>query len=357
MAQQGRKRVAVVLFNLGGPDSLAAVRPFLFNLFNDKAIVAAPGPVRWMIARLISGLRAKSACANYAKMGGASPLLQWTEQQAAALEAALAVDTGDYKCFIAMRYWRPFIQDAAAAVKTYQPDLIVLLPLYPQFSTTTTGSSLAEWRKAAAAQEITALTKTVCCYPAQDDFIDAHASIIDRTLSKADPMQPVRILFSAHGLPKKVIEAGDPYQAQVEATCAAVAEKLKVAHGRDDLDWTICYQSRVGPLEWIGPSTDEEIIRAAGDDVGVLVAPVAFVSEHIETLVELDEEYAELAQEKGVSIYLRAPALGLEPAFIAGLAKAVRQAEEQGPLAPADQGTKWRCPAAAQHCPFREAAA
>lgn len=320
------RRVAVVLTNLGGPDGPDAVKPFLFNLFNDPAIIGLPGIVRTPLARLISSRREKSAQANYALMGGGSPLLPETLKQAAALSDALAdAAPGDEtEVFIAMRYWHPLTEDTARAVAEFQPDHVVLLPLYPQFSTTTTASSLKAWREAYKGPgEVHA----VCCYPDADGLIEAQARLIRETMDKAEG-QPVRVLFSAHGIPEKLVAAGDPYQAQVEATVAAVVARMGLS------DWAVCYQSRVGPLKWLGPSTPEAVEQAGRDGVGAVVVPIAFVSEHIETLVELDHEYAELAASVGCAPYLRAPAVGVEPAFIAALAQAVEAALETSGTAP-----------------------
>ncbi|MET0294128.1 MAG: ferrochelatase [Phenylobacterium sp.] len=333
-------RLAVVLFNLGGPDGPSAVRPFLFNLFRDPAILDLPSFVRTPLAALIARRREKAAQANYALMGGGSPLLPETRKQAAALEAALS-DRFDARVFIAMRYWRPFAEETAREVAAFAPDEIVLLPLYPQYSTTTTGSSLKDW---AAAYRGPGRTRAVCCYPDAEGLVQAHADAIRQALDGAPP--DLRLLFSAHGLPKKVVAAGDPYQAQVEATVAAVLARLG---GR--WDHQVCYQSRVGPLEWLGPSTDEAIRRAAADGRGVLVIPVAFVSEHVETLVELDHDYGRLAREVGCSPYLRVPALGTSPPFVGALAEAV--VGSLGDIGARPAGP-WRCPAQYGKCGCRE---
>ena len=310
-------RLAVILFNLGGPDSPAAVRPFLFNLFNDPAIIGAPVPIRWLLATYLSRRRAPVAQAIYAKIGGRSPLLELTRLQADALAASLG---GAVRVFVAMRYWHPLTAQTLAEVVAYQPDRVVLLPLYPQYSTTTTGSSLAAWRGQAAAAGLRAPTTALCCYPTEPGLIAALAALTRAGLDQAGP--GARVLFSAHGLPKKVIAGGDPYQWQIERTAAAVAGQLGLA----EPDWVVCYQSRVGPLEWIGPSTDDEIRRAGAAKVPLVVVPVAFVSEHSETLVELDMEYRELAVHAGVPAYVRVPAVGTDPRFIAGLAALVRGA-------------------------------
>jgi ferrochelatase len=314
-------KTAIVLFNLGGPDAPGAVKPFLYNLFNDSAIVRLPSPLRQILARLIARRRAKTARDIYAKIGGRSPILENTRAQARALEKALETD-GEVKCFVAMRYWHPFIAGAAAAVKQFAPQRIVLLPLYPQFSTTTTASSLGEWRKVAAKIEFDVPTKTICCYPDEEGFVRALAGATRVAYEMAKSHGTPRVLFSAHGLPEKIVKAGDPYAMQ----CGLTVKVLVAALGLEGLDHVLCYQSRVGPLKWIGPATDDEIRRAGRDKVPVVIVPIAFVSEHSETLVELDIEYRELAEKSGVPFYARVPTVGTAPGFIAGLAGMVRGA-------------------------------
>lgn len=332
-------RAAIVLFNLGGPDSLAAVRPFLFNLFNDPAIITLARPLRWLVARLISSRRAPVARKIYERMGGASPLLANTEAQARALETAL----GDgHRVFVAMRYWHPLCEETAAAVKTWSPDEVVLLPLYPQFSTTTTGSSLAAWHRAAASVGLEAPTRAICCYADEPGFIAALAGMVRAALDLWPAGEKRRVLFSAHGLPQKIVAAGDPYQWQVERTVAAIRAALAVP----GLDSVVCYQSRVGPLAWIGPSTDDEVRRAGAEGIGLVVVPVAFVSEHSETLVELDLEYRHLALEAGVPRYVRVPTVGVAEPFIAGLARLVRAVG----ASPAPADGKRLCPASFGNC-------
>lgn len=320
-----KRKVAIILFNLGGPDRPEAVEPFLFNLFNDPAIIRVPNPLRWLIAKLVSRRRAPVAREIYAALGGGSPLVPLTQAQGRALEAALATGESEVRAFLAMRYWHPFADEAAQAAKEWGADEVVLLPLYPQYSTTTTKSSLKDWERAAAKAGLAGPAKSVCCYPMEEGFVAGYAALLAKSLAETGGHEGVRVLFSAHGLPKKVIEGGDPYQAQVEQSCAAIVARL----GIEDLDWITCYQSRVGPLEWIGPSTDDEIRRAGAEGKSLVVLPVAFVSEHSETLVELDKEYGHLAKEFGVPTYIRVPALGTEPAFIEGLARLVRTARAQ----------------------------
>lgn len=336
-----KSRLAVVLFNLGGPDGPRSVRPFLRNLFSDPAIIDLPAFFRLPLAAFIATGRERSAKANYAIMGGGSPILPETTRQAQALEAQLnAKDDVEAKVFIAMRYWKPFTHVTARDVAAWAPDEVVLLPLYPQFSTTTTQSSLKAWNKAYKGP---GKVHTVCCYPTQASFIEAHAKLIREAMAKAD--EPVRLLFSAHGLPKKVIDRGDPYQKQIEVTAAAIVRELG---GVDD--WQVCFQSRVGPLEWIGPSTAEAIESACAEGIGVVICPIAFVSEHVETLVELDHEYKELADHLNCHTYIRVPALGVEPAFIRGLAETVDVALG----ADVTPGRGWTSEACGPICPCLE---
>jgi len=312
-------KLAVVLFNLGGPDSLDAVEPFLRNLFSDPAIISLPAILRLPLARLIAARRAPFARGIYAKIGGRSPIVEETQAQGRALESALAAQGHEARTFIAMRCWRPFSDDAARAVKAWAPDRIVLLPLYPQYSTTTTASSLTDWARAARDAGLAMPQAAVRCYPAEPGFIAALADTIRETWAKTKPGLRYRLLLSAHGLPERVIARGDPYRQQVEQTASALVREL----GMDGLDHTVCYQSRVGPLKWIGPATDAEIERAGHEGLGVVVAPIAFVSEHSETLVELDMDYAKLAAQCGVPDFLRAPTVGTRKAFIDALARLV----------------------------------
>ena len=315
-------KVAIILFNLGGPDGPEAVRPFLQNLFCDPAIISLPWIIRAPLGRFIAKRRAPIAREIYAQIGGGSPIVAETQKQARALEAALSDGDVQAKSFIAMRYWHPFSDGAAMAVKAYGPDKIVLLPLYPQFSSTTTGSSLKDWARAAKRAGLKQPTSEVCCYPDEAGFVSAAAQRIRAAMDGADRKINWRLLLSAHGLPKRVIERGDPYQKQVGQTAAAIVRELAMP----ELDPVVCYQSKVGRLEWIGPSTDDEIKRAGTYGKGVIIAPIACVSEHSETLVELDIEYRHLAKDSGAVESRRAATVGDDPAFIAGLAGLVRQA-------------------------------
>ena len=333
-------RLGIVLFNLGGPDSPQAVRPFLYNLFSDPAILRLPALLRPLLAVLIAYRRAKVARGIYAQLGGRSPILELTQQQAEALKSALAVrHDGPVKVVIAMRYWHPMSEAAAREMAAFKPDQIVLLPLYPQFSTTTTASSLSAWAEAAARAGLRVPTQAVCCYPDAEGFIDTLAAGVTGAFREVPQGQAVRVLFSAHGLPKRVIAEGDPYQAQVEATAAATVSRL----AREGLDWAICYQSRVGPLEWIGPSLDAEMERAAHDRVALVLVPIAFVSEHSETLVELDIEARAEAARLGVPVFIRVPTVGTAPLFIEGLAAMVERVLAEGQAGAVSPGAAWRC--------------
>lgn len=346
-------RVAVVLFNLGGPDSPAAIKPFLLNLFRDPAILRVPFFVRPLLAQIIARARVKPASENYAILGGKSPLLELTQAQAAALDGALAAEGLEAKCFIAMRYWHPFAAEAVREVAAWAPDEVVLVPLYPQFSSTTTGSSVADWQTAAAEAGFVRRTTTLCCYPDDGAYLAAAATLIRPLLAQARLEQGgrVRVLFSAHGLPEVIVARGDPYQFQVERTVAGIVEAL----ADPALDFEICFQSRATPQKWLEPSTEQAIERAAEERMAVLVVPVAFVSEHSETLVELDVEYREVAHKMGVPGYYRAPAQNSDAGFITALARLVKGALAQGPGPCRAQGGRI-CDARFKDCPLRSAA-
>jgi len=343
------ERIAVVLFNLGGPDTPEAVRPFLYNLFNDPAIIRLPTPLRRLVAWSIARRRAPIARAIYDRIGGGSPLLANTEAQAAALTQALNDDA--LRVFVAMRYWQPRADQTAASVARFAPTRIVLLPLYPQFSTTTTASSLLDWGRAARAAGLDVPTHVVCCWPETAGFAQASAALIRPALRAAAAVGRPRLLFSAHGLPERVVAGGDPYPEQVARTAATVVAALN----EPGLDWVLCYQSRVGRLKWIDPSTDQEVRRAGADRVPLVVCPIAFVSEHSETLVEIEIEYRHMAEQAGVPRFERVPAVGTHPDFIAALVSLVRAALSRPPGVCSSIGRRF-CPAAATGCAMRQAA-
>ncbi len=338
------ERVAVVLFNLGGPDGPGAVEPFLRNLFSDPLILRLPWPFRVCLAWFVAKRRAGTARRIYDRLGGGSPILPETRKQQAALQAALEDDRTEYRVFAAMRYWHPMADEVVHDVAGWKPDRTVLVPLYPQFSTTTTESFLRVWTRAARGAKLAAPTSVVCCWPLLDGFVSAMAARISEAVGTLPEGAPFRILFSAHGLPRKFVDDGDPYADQVERCVAAVVERLPLPHP----DHAVCYQSRVGPLEWLRPYAEDEIRRAGADGLSLVVAPVSFVSEHSETLVELDVEYARLAAASGVERYVRVPTVGSDPVFVSGLASLVRRLAAPGtaPEGAACGGRFRRCPLA-----------
>jgi len=311
MNTNNKKKIAIVLFNLGGPDSLESVKPFLFNLFYDKAIINLPNPFRYIIAKIISTTREKKSQKIYSLIGGKSPLLQETEKQKLALSESLKQSIKeDFEIFINMRYTSPSAKEVVKQIEKYNPTEIILLPLYPQFSTTTTGSSVKNFSDNL---NINIPVKTICCYPTEEDFIKAHVSLIkEKLLGKNDKY--FRILFSAHGLPEKIIKAGDPYSFQVEKTVEDVVKELNIK----DLDYKITYQSKVGPVEWLKPNTEDEIEIAGKQKKNIIIVPIAFVSEHVETLVELDIEYKLIADKYNIQ-YDRISTLGINKNFINSL--------------------------------------
>lgn len=318
------KRIAIVLFNLGGPDNLTAVKPFLFNLFNDKYIITLPSFLRYMIAWLISSRREKTAQHIYSQMGGRSTILPETKKQADALTEYLKDKISDFKVFICMRHWHPMSDQVIKQIENYNPEEIILLSLYPQFSTTTTASSIEDFilkKDRSTVKE--AACKTICCYPFDKDFAKAHAEKIIEEIEKLPEKSNYRILFSAHGLPKKIIESGDPYQWQVERSVQAVIKEIPF----EVKDHKVTYQSKVGPLEWIGPNTEDEIEDAAKQGIDLVIVPIAFVSEHSETLVELDIEYKEIADKYNIK-YNRVATLGINQLFIQSLGEMVIKAEK-----------------------------
>ena len=315
---------AVILFNLGGPDKLESVEPFLFNLFNDPAIISIPSIFRYPLAKLLSKRRAPIAKNIYKEIGNKSPILELTLDQAKSLEKNLS-GKGEYKCFVVMRCWHPRASDVIDKVKEYNPEEIILLPLYPQYSASTSGSSINEWNDLCKKENYKVKTKTICCYPTENNFIESHANLIKKTIKTLENNN-FKLLFSAHGLPESKIKKGDPYQWQVEETVKGIMSKLS----SENIDYVISYQSRVGPMKWIEPSTDAEIIKYSKEKKGIVIVPVAFISEHSETLVELDIEYKKLAEKNGCAFYKRVPALGTEENFINGLAELVLQSQTRG---------------------------
>ena len=336
---------AIILFNLGGPDSLKSVKPFLFNLFYDPAILNLPTILRYPLAKLISSRRAPIAKKIYEELGGSSPILKLTKDQSNALEKELNQNDNknNYKCFIVMRCWHPRAEEVIKDVKNFNPDEIILLPLYPQFSAATSGSSIKEWHEVCKKNDFKTKTSTICCYPSDDYFIRSHVNLIKNKIQKLDDY---KLIFSAHGLPEKNIKKGDPYQWQVEQSVKNIVSKLNLTK----LDWTLSYQSRVGPLKWIGPSTDDVIVKSSKLGKKIVLVPIAFVSEHSETLVELDIEYKELADKNGCKEYIRIPALGTNPEFISSLSNLVMN-KDLSKFSDNLYPPKIRCPNQFTKCP------
>ena len=314
---------AIILFNLGGPDKIENVEPFLFNLFNDPAILNLPTFLRYPLAKLISNRRAPVAKKIYEELGGASPILKLTKEQSDALEKKINQDQeiDEYKCFIVMRCWHPRAEQVIKEVQFFNPEEVILMPLYPQYSAATSGSSIKEWKDVCKKNQYKVKTSTICCYPTDQNFVKAHTKEI---LKKIKYLKNFKLIFSAHGLPEKNIKKGDPYQWQVEQSVKKIVEELNI----ENLDWILSYQSRVGPLKWIGPSTEDIIIKNSKIGKHIVLVPIAFVSEHSETLVELDIEYKEIADANGCKNYTRVPALGINEDFIKAMSELIIKKNE-----------------------------
>ena len=316
-------RVGVLLLNLGGPDKIEDVRPFLYNLFSDPEIIRLPVKIlQKPLAWLISTLRAKKSQANYLEIGGGSPLRQITEAQAEALEGKLRELGQDAKIYIGMRYWHPFTEEAIAKIKQDGIEELVILPLYPQFSISTSGSSfrvLEEmWETDTTLQNIK--YTLIPSWYNDPQYLRAMADLIAQELDKCKHPEATQVFFSAHGVPVSYVEeAGDPYQKEIEECTRLIMETL----GRSN-QYTLAYQSRVGPVEWLQPYTEDALEELAAQGIkDLVVVPISFVSEHIETLQEIDMEYREIAQEAGIKNFHRVPALNIHPGFINSLAELV----------------------------------
>ena len=336
---------AIILFNLGGPDKLENVEPFLFNLFYDPAILNLPSFIRYPLAKLIANRRTPTAKNIYKELGGFSPILKLTEEQATALEVKLNKDDNlsEYKCFVVMRCWHPRAENVVKKVINYNPEEIILMPLYPQYSAATSGSSIKEWKDICSKNNFKTKTNIICCYPTDQNFIQAHKEEI---IKKIKNLVNFKLIFSAHGLPEKNIKKGDPYQWQVEQSVNQIVRSLNIK----DLDWVLSYQSRVGPLKWIGPSTEDIIVENSKLGKHIVLVPIAFVSEHSETLVELDIEYKELADKNGCKNYSRVPALGTNENYIKAMSNLIINKQEynfNGELFP----PKTQCPNQFKKCP------
>jgi ferrochelatase len=324
-------RVGVLLLNLGGPDEINDVRPFLYNLFSDPEIIRLPFP--WLqspLAWLISTLRTKKSQENYLQIGGGSPLRKITEAQAEALEDQLQALEHEVRVYTGMRYWHPFTEEALVQIKRDRIEKLVILPLYPQFSISTSGSSFRLLEK--LWQEDPDLRKieytVIPSWYSQPGYLEAMADLIAQELAQFSEPDQVHIFFSAHGVPLSYVEeAGDPYQDEIEACTELIMQTLNRPN-----DYTLAYQSRVGPVEWLQPYTEDALENLAAQGVqDLLVVPISFVSEHIETLQEIDIEYREVAEEAGIENFQRVPALNTHPVFIQSLANLVTQSLEDHP--------------------------
>lgn len=318
---------AVVLLNLGGPDSLESVEPFLRNLFSDRDIFKIPFG-QAVFAKLISRWRAPKVRERYRKIGGQSPINKWTEIQGMMLNDLLKKEAEGVEVHIAMRYWQPSIQDVAARLAQEKIEKIVLLPLYPQYSTTTTGSSFREWQRAYTGEPSRLVYVDQYCD--NERYIQAVNQRIDEAISNfaVDLRDHIDIVFSAHGIPEKLVKKGDPYSRQIEATVDRVMAARHFSHPHH-----LCFQSKVGPLAWLKPSTADTLVELAQKNrKQILVVPISFVSDHIETLYELEIEYGEIAREAGIENYVVMQGLNDSEIFAAALKEITLKALDMAPV-------------------------
>lgn len=312
---------AVVLLNLGGPDSLDAVEPFLKNLFSDHDIFKIPVGQN-IFAKLISRWRGPKVRERYKQIGGKSPINEWTKIQGAMLRDMLKKEDKDIDVHIAMRYWRPAIKDAAARLSQQNTEKIVLLPLYPHYSTTTTGSSFREWQRAYTGNPARLIY--VDHYCENKKYISAVNQRIDEAILRfpKEVRDNIQIVFSAHGIPERLVKKGDPYSHQIKRTVDGVMAARNFSHAHH-----LCFQSKVGPFAWLKPATDDTLVELAKNNAKqILVVPISFVSDHIETLHELDIEYREIAHGAGIEDYVVMQGLNDSKAFAAALKEITMQA-------------------------------
>ncbi|MBE9221253.1 ferrochelatase [Cyanobacterium stanieri LEGE 03274] len=325
-------RTGVLLLNLGGPEKLEDVRPFLYNLFSDPEIIRLPSPLlQKPLAWLISTLRSKKSEENYKEIGGGSPLLQITEAQAQALQSKLQEQGEDIKVYVGMRYWHPFTEEAIAQIKADNVQKLVILPLYPHFSISTSGSSFRVLEEMwATDRELQNIEYTlVPSWYDHQNYLASMTDLIKQELEQFENPDHVHIFFSAHGVPKSyVTEAGDPYQEEIERCTELIMANLNTNN-----PYTLAYQSKVGPVEWLKPYTEDALMELGQQQIqDLLVVPISFVSEHIETLQEIDLEYREVAEEAGISNFKRVPAPNTHPEFIDALCNLTTEALDKNPL-------------------------
>ncbi len=314
------EKTAVLLLQMGGPDSLDAVKPFLLNLFTDREIIKiGPAWLQPLIARIIVNKRAGHVEENYSLIGGKSPLRELTDEQAGALEKVL----GDkYRCFVAMRYWRPSTIEALAEIRRAGIKDIIAVSLYPHYSRATTGSSIKELRRVLSEAKVEFNVRCIESFYNDIGYIDALAEKIREGLKQFHPLADVELLFSAHSLPQAFIDEGDPYLTQVEESVRLVMKHFTLPHH-------LSFQSKAGPVKWLEPSTDDMLKKLAANGVkNLLVVPLSFVSDHIETLHEIDIEYSRKAWELGIAKFARMPSLNSSPKFIEALAQLVLNSDD-----------------------------
>jgi len=313
---------AVLLLQMGGPDSLDAIKPFLINLFTDREIIKlGPSWLQPLLARIIVKKRLAHVEENYSQIGGKSPLRELTEQQAAALERALG---DEYRCFVAMRYWRPSTVEALAEIRRAGISEITALSLYPHYSRATSGSSIKELKRILAESGVTFNVRYIESFYNNALYIEALAERIREGLNEFHPLADVELLFSAHSLPQSFIDEGDPYLSHIEETVRLVMQHFDIPH-------YLAFQSRAGPVKWLEPSTDDMLKKLADEgSKNILVVPLSFVSDHIETLHEIDIEYSKKAWELGIARFARIPSLNSSPKFVECLASLVHETEKTG---------------------------
>jgi len=318
---QTARCLGIVLFQLGGPDTLEAIQPFLYNLFCDPDIIDFPFARigRRPLAKLIATTRAKKVEHHYSVIGGGSPIRRFTESQARALESALDSYGVNARCFVAMRYWHPFTAEAVESLKQAGCDEVVLLPLYPHYSSTTVGSSLNEWNRHFREDMPVHLVQS---FYRDKRYLDACIEKIDEALGRFPLSSTPEIVFSAHSLPQSIIDRGDPYQREIEETVELLMER-----GGWPNQHRLCYQSKVGASKWLQPSLHRTLRDLAGEGIqDVCIVPVSFVSDHVETLGEIDHEAREEAAELGIHQFEMTRGLNDSPKFIDALAHLVMNA-------------------------------
>ncbi len=320
-------KTGVLLLNLGGPDSLEAVKPFLYNLFSDPDIIKLPlsNLFQKPLAQYISSTREKEAQENYRQMGGCSPILPLTQEQAQAIQAALAEKGHPVRMYIAMRYWHPFTEEAVAKIKADGIERLIILPLYPHFSYTTTGSSLNELRREMEKQGLDLPVQVVSPYYNHPLYLGALAETIEEGLSQHPwecPKEKVQVLFSAHSLPQRHVErTQDPYPEHIFETATLVMKQYF-----PEMAWELSYQSKVGKMPWLAPSVEDVLHFFAGKRIdNILVVPVSFVSDHVETRVEIDIQYKALAHELGIRCFYRAPVFNSRSRFITAMVSLIEE--------------------------------